>query len=138
MENSKGFMYPEFCLSGIIIHFRLLWIQVNHGKNKIQILKILAWGNDGVWRPTSIFFQRAYLFKRCQVEHILTMVYLELKPSPFMPRPNVYGQKIHFQLCLRIHNKGNIVMMAPDTLWHIFYNTHHSYKIFKNNDNNNN
>ena len=33
-------------------------------------------------------FERAYLFKRGQLEHILTMANLELNPYPFTPRPN--------------------------------------------------
>ena len=33
------------------------------------------------------FFQRAYLFKMGQVEHILTIANLKLKPSLFMPHP---------------------------------------------------
>ena len=35
-----------------------------------------------------ICFERVYLFKRGQVEHILTKVNMKLKASPFTPRPN--------------------------------------------------
>ena len=40
------------------------------------------------------FFERAYLFKRGKVEHILTMANLKLNPTPFMPRPNIYSPQI--------------------------------------------
>ena len=39
---------------------------------------------------TDFNFYRAYLFKRGQVEHVLTMANLKFNPSLFMPRPNVY------------------------------------------------
>ena len=35
------------------------------------------------------FFKGHYLFKRGQMEHILTMANLKLKPSQFMPCPNM-------------------------------------------------
>ena len=38
----------------------------------------------------NFFKVHIYLFKRGQVEHILTMANLELNPSPFMPHPNIH------------------------------------------------
>ena len=35
-------------------------------------------------------FERAYLFKRGQVEHVWTMANVKLKPSLFMPCPIMY------------------------------------------------
>ena len=48
-----------------------------------------VWGDDGVWRHTKIVLKGKIMFKRGQVEHILTMVNLKLKPSLFTPHPNV-------------------------------------------------
>ena len=44
--------------------------------------------DDGVWRHTKDFV-RAYLFKRGQVEHVLTMTNLKLKPSLYAPPYNI-------------------------------------------------
>ena len=44
--------------------------------------------DDGVWRHTKVFL-RTYLFKRGQVEHVLTMANLKLKPSLYALPYNV-------------------------------------------------
>ena len=36
------------------------------------------------------FFLKAYLFKRGQIEHVLTMANLKLEPSLFMPHPDIH------------------------------------------------
>ena len=40
--------------------------------------------------PLQNFSKRAYMFKRGQVEHVLTMANFELKLSLFMPRPVIH------------------------------------------------
>ena len=68
----------------------------DHGQNKIQISifglfhrlnresEVTKGSED-----TLKIFKRAYLFKRGQAEHVLTMANSKLKPSLFTPRPNI-------------------------------------------------
>ena len=51
--------------------------------------------------PLQKIFQSAYLFKRGQVENILTMANLKLKPSLFMPRSNR-----HLKILNHLHIKS--------------------------------
>ena len=84
--------HVNFLLNGIIIKFKLLWIHCDQGKKRNSDFQMLAFPiGHRDWKPTSKIFERVYLFKRGPVEHILTMANLELKPSPFMPRPIVYS-----------------------------------------------
>ena len=60
----------------------------DHGKNKIQIFNF--WPSYMLCRGSEVktnfkMFERKYLFKRGQLEHVLTMANLKLKPSLFTP-----------------------------------------------------
>ena len=74
-----------------------------------------------------LFFLRACLFKVCQVEHVLTMANLKLKPSRFTPRASsIYGaQNVHNQSPLYnvnvLFNRLSEKKVTPKNIWAIDY-----------------
>ena len=74
--------------------FELIGIHFEHCNNKIRF-SFFSFSHrlrrGGVWILTSMFLK--VMFKRGQVEHILTMANLKLKPSLFTPRPSVHQVK---------------------------------------------
>ena len=87
-----GTLNPSnFPLNVLNVPFRLTGIHFDHYKNKIQFFNFVPFPSQVTWGLKTHFksFEREYLFKRGQVEHVLTMAILKLKPSLFSPRPIV-------------------------------------------------
>ena len=77
-----------------------------------------VWGNCGVSRPTSKKNFKGHLFKRGQVEHVLTMVNLKLKPSLFPPRPGINIDHIDPSFVDKFHG-GYCIKGATQWPWRI-------------------
>ena len=79
-----GYVKPLECiLTNVKIKFRFSIFCLSNRLNRRSEVTV------GSEDPLQFFFsQRAYLFKRGQVEHILTIANLKLKPTLFMPRPS--------------------------------------------------
>ena len=91
-----GYIKPfKFSIKFFSVPFSLIGIHFNHCKNKNQIFNFCLFHR--LYRGSEVtvgsedlllkFFERAYLFKRGQVEHVLTMANFKLKPSLFTPCP---------------------------------------------------
>ena len=101
------YLFKRYFLLGYCGHI------LYHGKSKIQIFNFglshrPCRGSEvtvGSEDPLQIF-ERVYLFKRGQVEHILTMANLQLKPSPFTPRPTAHSHCSSL-LCLIFSDSSN-------------------------------
>ena len=78
------------------VSFRLIGIHFDHCKNKIEFFNFCLFHRPhrgsgvtvGSENPLQNFFKgNIILFKGGQVEHVLTMANLKLKPVLFTPRP---------------------------------------------------
>ena len=90
----------QIFLNVLSVPFRLIGIHFDHYKIKILIVNFCLFhrlyrGSEvtvGSEDTFQFFFKEENLFKRGQVEHVLTMANLKIKPSLSTPRPSSQSQ----------------------------------------------
>ena len=123
----------NLCLNIITIPFRLLWMHFDHGITKFRfsifsLSRRLCRGYEVTVGCEDVktnfkFFWMTSLFRRGQVEHVLTMENFKLNPSLFTPHPIGHfpifwsDQNSSFNCHLELHR------------WHFFFNTNDGMTI---------